>query len=87
MQSHRHIRHGIAGLIEHLKHEPRTSLDTLLAGAKERLRIVVTFLALLEMTKLGLIRIWQETEHGDILVWAKNPDELAPSEGFKDDYA
>ncbi len=81
------IGEAIAGLIEHLKKEPRTSLDTLLAGAQERLRIVVTFLALLEMTKLGLIRIWQETEHGDILVWAKNPDDLAPSEGFKDDYA
>ena len=44
-----------------------------------------TFLALLEMCKLGLIRVYQEVDHGDILISAKDPESLAPAE-IKDDY-
>ena len=78
---------AINGLVEHLKVEPRTSFLTVLAGARERPRIVVTFLAMLEMAKLGLIRIYQEESGADILVWARDPDLLqgAPEE-IKDDY-
>jgi segregation and condensation protein A len=80
------ISEAISTLVERLRREPRTSLFTLLEGVKDRQRLVLTFLALLEMCKLGLIRVIQEEERGDILLWARDPDALAPAEGFKDDY-
>ncbi len=76
---------AIAGLVEKLRAEPRTSFFHVLGEQADRQKIVVTFLALLEMTKLGLIRVYQEEDHGDILISAKDPDSLAPAE-IKDDY-
>ncbi|HCF56505.1 MAG TPA: segregation/condensation protein A [Myxococcales bacterium] len=74
-------------VVEKLRVEPRTSFFTILEQARERPQIVITFLALLEMAKLGLIRIYQEEDGADILVWARDPDSLgvAPEE-IKDDY-
>jgi segregation and condensation protein A len=85
---HVSIGEAINRLVERLRAEPRTSFVSLLLEEEpERERIVVTFLALLEMCKLGLVRIWQEEGSADILVWASNPESLVPaSEGFKDDY-
>lgn len=80
------ISDAINKLVDKLKVEPRTSLFTLVAGVQERQQVLVTFLALLEMAKLGLIRICQEEDQGDILVWARDPDALGAGEGFKDDY-
>lgn len=76
---------AISTLVERLKSEPRTSFHTVLGEVADRQKIVVTFLALLEMCKLGLIRVYQEVELGDILISAKDPDSLEPSE-IKDDY-
>jgi segregation and condensation protein A len=76
---------AIASLIDRLKREPRTSFQAVLDGSRERQKIVVTFLALLEMCKLGLIRVWQ-AEGEDILISARDPDNLAPTD-IKDDYA
>lgn len=77
---------AINGVIERLKKEPRTSLDALLAGVFDRQVIVVTFLALLEMCKLGLIRVCQEEGSDDILLWARDPDALLGSSNVQDDY-
>lgn len=80
---------AINGVIERLKREPRTSLDSLLTGVFDRQVIVVTFLALLEMCKLGLIRVCQEEGSDDILLWARDPDSLfgsTESPGVQDDY-
>ncbi|MGI5865021.1 MAG: segregation and condensation protein A [Myxococcales bacterium] len=77
----------ITSVVEKLRVEPRTSFLTILEQARARPQIVITFLALLEMAKLGLIRIYQEEDGADILVWARDPDSLgvAPEE-IKDDY-
>jgi segregation and condensation protein A len=75
----------ITGMIERLKSEPRTSYNTLLGDTRDRQRIIITFLALLEMCKMRLIRIYQEEDGGDILVSTKDPDGLRADE-FKDDY-
>ncbi len=77
---------AINGVIERLKSEPRSSLESLLAGVFDRQVIVVTFLALLEMCKLGLIRVCQEEGSDDILLWARDPDSLLGSSDVKDDY-
>ena len=76
---------AIAALVDRLKREPRTSFQAVLDGAQERQKIVVTFLALLEMCKLGLIRVFQEEGQDDILISARDPEALAPDQ-IKDDY-
>ncbi|HEY3447001.1 MAG TPA: segregation/condensation protein A [Myxococcales bacterium] len=76
---------AISSLVERLKTEPRTSFHTVLGEVADRQKIVVTFLALLEMCKLGLIRVYQEEGQEDILISAKDPESLQPAE-IKDDY-
>ena len=76
---------AIAKLVERLKTEPRTSFRTVLEGSSERQRIVVTFLAMLEMCKLGLVRVYQEEGEDDILISARDPETLSSAE-VKDDY-
>jgi segregation and condensation protein A len=77
---------AINAVIERLKSEPRTSLASLLGGVRDRQAIVVTFLALLEMCKLGLIRVFQELGSDEVLLWARDPDSLLGSSDIQDDY-
>lgn len=80
------IGDAISKLVDRLRAEPKISFFELLAEQAERHRIVVTFLAILEMAKLRLIRIFQETEHGDIVLSARDPEALANTTEVKDDY-
>lgn len=75
----------ITSVIERLRAEPRSSYNTILGDTRDRQRIVITFLALLEMCKMRLIRIFQEQDGGDIFVSAVDPDALGADE-IKDDY-
>lgn len=55
------------------------SFEYLLSGAASRLEVIVTFLAVLELFKLGEIDIVQESTFADILIAPKNrlgPDEF-----------
>jgi segregation and condensation protein A len=59
----------IAVITDRLRAEERitfTSLFDDLAGHRDRHRVVPTFLALLEMTKLKLVRVHQPDRHGEI---------------------
>ena len=77
----------MARLAERLRHEPHTSFITLLEAARDRISILMTFLAILEMCKMRLLRIVQEEESDDILVTARSPEALASAvKLFKDDY-
>lgn len=77
----------MARLAERLRHEPHTSFITLLEAARDRISILMTFLAILEMCKMRLLRIVQEEESDDILVTARSPEALASAVRlFKDDY-
>jgi segregation and condensation protein A len=77
---------AINRVVERLKREPRTSLDLLLEGMRDRQTIVVTFLALLEMCKLGLIRVFQQEGSEELLLWARDPESLRGSGDLEDDY-
>jgi segregation and condensation protein A len=81
------IGDAIARLVECLKAEPRLSFFAILEGAATRQRIVVTFLALLEMCKLGLTRILQEESTGDIVVLARDSEALRSPAELEDGYA
>ena len=45
--------------------------EELFKGAFSRVQLIVTFLALLELLRLGLARVYQEKEFGNI--WIINP--------------
>ncbi|CAN5739719.1 segregation/condensation protein A [soil metagenome] len=56
----------------------RTTFRRLTAGLSERLEVVVRFLALLELCKLGLVELYQAQRFGDITVaWSASPDQSA----------
>ncbi|MGQ0504021.1 MAG: segregation and condensation protein A [Myxococcaceae bacterium] len=70
------ITDAIRELAERLRAEGEVSFFSVFEGARERSRIIATFLAILEMCKLKLIRVHQAEEGGDILLTVKG-DALA----------
>lgn len=77
----------MARVAARLQEAPHTSFIALLEAAQDRISILMTFLAILEMCKMRLLRIVQEEDGGDILVSARHPEALADAVAFfKDDY-
>jgi segregation and condensation protein A len=62
------IRDGVALVLEHLRVSPRTTFDALFPDDSSRARIIVTFLAILELIKHGSLRAVQGETHGSIQV-------------------
>ena len=71
--------------IDHIRDRINTSSEVLFTelftGSSDRLEIIVTFLAILEMVKLGELSARQMTAGGD--VWLYKPGG-APEEGHKE---
>lgn len=66
---------------EYMQDHSRFSFRQLLNQQKSKMHIVVTFLAILEMMKLGEIRVEQETNCGEIMIErkeTKNENKKAP---------
>lgn len=74
------ISDTIHALIERLRREGSVSFSSMLEGQRQRHQVVVTFLAVLEMCKLRLIRISQAGEQEDIILTALG-DALSPQRG------
>ncbi len=70
------ISDAIHGVIARLSSGGRVSFEALFEGKRTRAQVITTFLALLEMCKLRLIRVFQEEGQEDITVAAKG-DALA----------
>jgi segregation and condensation protein A len=60
------IRQKISLIARFLRERGRSTFHTFLAGARSRLDIVVTFLAMLELIKLSIVQVHQEKIFGDI---------------------
>jgi segregation and condensation protein A len=60
------IRDGVGLVIEHLRLSPRTTFEALFPDDASRVRIIVTFLAILELIKHGALRAVQGETHGSI---------------------
>jgi segregation and condensation protein A len=73
------ITDRIHQLTDILKVKPSVAFDELFAGARTRADLIVTFLALLEMTRLRMTRIAQETPYAQIHIELAVRDD-APSE-------
>jgi segregation and condensation protein A len=69
-------------LIRHrlVTHRGRLSFSRLLASARSRLEIIITFLALLELIKQREVAARQDRLFGDILIEARAGDRLAGTE-------
>jgi segregation and condensation protein A len=70
------ISDAIHKLADRLRAEGRVSFFSLFEGARVRQQVIITFLAILEMCKLKLIRVYQEEGQDEIVVSAKG-DALA----------
>jgi segregation and condensation protein A len=65
------ISQAIGGIVARLRAEPRLTFAQLFEGQTSRQQIVITFLAMLEMCKLKLIRVYQEEPDGEIVLAPK----------------
>lgn len=62
---------AIHRIADRLRADGRISFFALFEGVRQRQQIVITFLAILEMCKLRLIRVYQEEGQDDILLSAR----------------
>ncbi len=64
------VREKMTLLLDLLRAEGKVMFDALFGEAKTRMEVVVTFLAMLELTKLRAVRIVQEELSGPIIIEA-----------------
>ena len=62
------VQDRINGVIERLEATPILAFTALFEGATNRLMVIVTFLALLELVRMKLVRIYQEDVFGAIRI-------------------
>ena len=62
------IKDKILELVDILEKEVSITFETLFAGVADKQNLILTFLAVLEMAKLQMIRIYQHVENGVIRV-------------------
>ncbi|HBG93568.1 MAG: hypothetical protein A3J81_03450 [Nitrospirae bacterium RIFOXYB2_FULL_43_5] len=65
------VKDKISHIMEMLEHNDTVRFEDLFKEDRSRVQIVVTFVALLELIRLGLIRAYQENDFGNI--WVINP--------------
>jgi len=65
------VKDRIALIMEMLENKETIRFEDLFAEDKSRSQLVVTFVALLELVRLGLLRAYQEKDFGNI--WLINP--------------
>lgn len=64
------VREKMTLLLDTLRDQSRVVFESLFAGVKSRIEIVVTFLAMLELVKVRAIRIYQDDMAGPIVIEA-----------------
>ncbi|MGH7796577.1 MAG: segregation and condensation protein A [Candidatus Binatia bacterium] len=64
------VREKMTLLLDKLRAQSRVIFESLFAGVKSRIEIVVTFLAMLELVKVQAIRIYQDDMAGPIVIEA-----------------
>ncbi|HMK44231.1 MAG TPA: segregation/condensation protein A [Dissulfurispiraceae bacterium] len=73
------VQDKIALLLEKLEAEETIRFSDLFVSDRTRLHVIVTFIALLEVLRLGLARVYQEKDFGSIFVMTPPKDEAAPA--------
>lgn len=67
------IKDKIREILDELKGRPWTTFGALFAEDASRLNLLTTFLALLELVKLQLVRVYQDVPFGTILISRRLP--------------
>lgn len=62
------VKDRIAVILDKMENEHTMRFDALFEGDAARLQIIVTFLALLEILRLGLVRAYQDKDFGTIWI-------------------
>jgi segregation and condensation protein A len=70
------VKDRMAMMMEIIEGKEAVRFEDLFSGAITRPMIIVTFIALLELIRLGLLRVYQEKEFGNI--WVVNPAKQSP---------
>ncbi len=68
------LEQTIGSVLEYARRERRFRFRQMLSGRRDRVEVVVTFLAVLELMKLGRIRLTQEELFDDMEIEAVGPD-------------
>ena len=72
------VKDKIAMIIEKMETEHTIRFDSLFEGDNTRLQVIVTFLALLEILRLGMVRAYQDRDFGAIWIMKHKEDETQP---------
>lgn len=76
------VKDKISYMVERLTTESTIRFEDLFADDRTRAQMVITFVALLEIIRLGLARAYQEGEFG--IIWVINPEAQKPEEAPQD---
>lgn len=68
------VKDRIALILDKMENEHTMRFDALFEGDATRLQIIVTFLALLEILRLGLVRAYQDKDFGTIWIMRHTRD-------------
>jgi segregation and condensation protein A len=71
------VKDKMSGIMEIMEDQETVRFENLFVEGITRIQLIVTFVALLELIRLGLIRAYQEREFGNI--WVINPEKRMPS--------
>lgn len=66
------VKDKISYVLDRLSTETTVRFEDLFSGDRTRMQMVITFVALLEIIRLGLARAYQEGEFG--IIWVINPE-------------
>jgi segregation and condensation protein A len=80
------ISDAIAILVEKLRVEQKILFFAIFEGLPDKGRIVVMFLAILEMTRLKLIKLYQEVPTGEIVIRTASGRLLEVAPEVQDEY-
>lgn len=81
------VRERIVQLIDRLKGVKSITFEELFEGDKTRSRLIITFLAILEMVRLAVMKLHQGEEGGKIRLFPVGDiEEASPEKFVKDDY-
>lgn len=75
------IKDRISAIIEKLESELTIKFDDVFSSDKTRIQVIVTFLALLEILKLGIVKVFQDKEFGAIWIMRSQQDIENQNEG------
>jgi segregation and condensation protein A len=73
------VKDRISFIVERLENQDAIQFEELFQGTRSRTYLIVTFVALLEVLRLGLARAYQERDFGTI--WIINPQRQPAQEG------